>query len=96
MKFSEAKPEPNIREMMFDSNFEGMLTTQETKACTSVKQVVAKFLSNVEYANQLLIFTNKINKFKNLVCRINLLSLLAQLSSLFPENFGDVRESIRA
>lgn len=84
---------PDIRKMMFDSNFENKMTTKEKEAWTSFKQVVTKFLGNVKDPNYKLIVPNMIDKFKKLGCLMSLkVHFLHSHLDFFPDNLGDVSE----
>lgn len=84
---------PDIRKLMFDSNFEATMNEKEKEAWISFKKVVIKFLGNVKAPNYKLIVGNMINKFKTLGCLMSLkVHFLHNHLDFFPENLGDVSE----
>ena len=82
---------PDIRKLMFDSNFEATINEKKKEAWISFKEVVIKFLGNVKAPNYKLIEANMINKFKTLGCLMSLkVHFLHNHLDFFPENLGNV------
>jgi hypothetical protein len=85
---------PQIRKLMMDDDsFTDTITAIQEDAWNSFKEVVNTFLRNIKDPLYKEIVRNMLNKFKLLVCNINLkLHFLASRLDYFPPDLGVVSE----
>ena len=80
---------PNIRKLISDANFGGVMNNLEQKTRVSFREVISNFLGT----NYKQILSNIIIKFKKLGYNMSLrILLLDSLSESYPENSGMLSE----
>jgi hypothetical protein len=84
---------PQIRKLMMDDSFTDTMTETEADAWNAFKEVVKKFLGNINEPLYKEIVRNTLDKFKLLGCKMILkLHFLASHLDYFPPNLGAVSE----
>lgn len=84
---------PQIREMLKDSHFEGLLQGAEHVAWTAFRDVVANFLGNYKAPNYVEQVGNLLQAYKAMKCNMSLkIHFLHSHLDFFPDNLGAVSD----
>lgn len=84
---------PQIRSLLRDTEFEGLMTSVEKEAWISFRDIVSKFLGNNKDPDYKNIIKKLIKNFENLGCLMSLkVHFLKSHVDYFPENLGDFSE----
>ena len=82
-----------IRKLLKDNNFEGLLNVSEKNAWVSFKLTVEQFLGNNKFPNYVKVIDDLIEHYEQMGCRMSLkLKFLHSHLNLFPENLVEMSD----
>lgn len=84
---------PDIRKLMKDAQFNGILSPKEKKACRTFKQVCTGFLGNEKDENYKILVKNILRAYENIGCNMWVkVHYLHSHLNFFTENLGEVSD----